>query len=127
MGIFTELNEMLQVYLEDKFAIQEMANYKAKELNLPVNIWVDGPRELKHSRRIKAQNNYSTNFTPGDLISITISDKPKVTRTFKKINIENKDIDRLKQWIVLNKQALLDYADGKLSTRELDGILKPLS
>lgn len=127
MSIFKDLNEMLQIYLEDKFAIQEMANYKANELNLPVNIWIDGPREMKHGKRIKVQNNYSTNFTPDDLISLTISDEPRLGKTIKKIKIKNKDLTKLKEWVILNKQTLLDYSEGKLSTRELDKLLKPYS
>lgn len=126
MKSIKELLEAFEIFFEDKFAIQEMANYKANELNLPVNIWIDGPREMKHGKRIKAQNNYSTNFTPGDLISITIADEPKIGKTYKKINIKNKDIEKLKQWIKINKQVLEDYANGNLSTRELDKLLQPL-
>lgn len=126
MSLFKSLNEILSIYLEDKFAIQEMANYKASELNLPVNIWIDGPRNMKHGKRIKVQNNYSTNFTPNDLISITISDKPELGKTFKKVKISNKDINIIKQWIILNKQVLEEYSEGKISTRELDNLLKSL-
>ena len=126
MGIFKDLNERLQIFLEDKFAIQEMANFKGEEFNLPVNIWIDGPREMKHGKRIKIQNNYSTNFMLGDLISITISDNPQLAKTFNKIKIKNKDIEKVKKWIIQNKQVLEMYADGKLSTKQLVNELKPL-
>ena len=126
MGIFKDFNEKLQIFLEDKFAIQEMANFKGEEFNLPVNIWIDGPREMKHGKRIKIQNNYSTNFMLGDLISITISDNPQLAKTFNKIKIKNKDIEKVKKWIIENKQVLEMYADGKLSTKQLVNELKPL-
>lgn len=126
MSIFKDLNERLQIFLEDKFAIQEMANFKGEEFNLPVNIWIDGPREMKHGKRIKIQNNYSTNFMLGDLISITISDNPQLAKTFNKIKIKNKDIEKVKKWIIENKQVLEMYADGKLSTKQLVNELKPL-
>ena len=94
MSIFKDLNEKLQIFIEDKFAIQEMANFKGNEFNLPVNIWIDGPREMKLGKRIKIQNNYSTNFMTGDLISITISNEPKIGKTFNKIKIKSKDIEK---------------------------------
>ena len=117
MTIFKDLNEKLQIFLEDKFAIQEMANFKGNELNLPVNIWVDGPREMKHGKRIKLQNNYSTNFMTGDLITLTISENPTLGKTFNKIKIKNKDIEKVRQWIIQNKNILELYADGKISTK----------
>ena len=126
MSIFKDLNEKLQIFLEDKFAIQEMANFKGDEFNLPVNIWIDGPREMKHGKRIKIQNNYSTNFMTGDLISITISNEPKIGKTFNKIKIKSKDIEKIKQWIIQNKDILEQYVDGNISTKELIVQLKPL-
>ena len=126
MSIFKDLNEKLQIFIEDKFAIQEMANFKGNEFNLPVNIWIDGPREMKHGKRIKIQNNYSTNFMTGDLISITISNEPKIGKTFNKIKIKSKDIEKIKKWIIQNKDILEQYADGNMSTKELIIQLKPL-
>ena len=127
MSIFKDLNEMLQIYLEDKFAIQEMANFRGSTFNLPVNIWIDGPREMKHGKRIKVQNNYSTNFMVGDLISLTIEDNPRLGKTAKKVQIKTKDIEIIKRWIVENKQVLLRYSNGELSTEELIQLLKPYS
>ena len=126
MSIFKDLNEKLQIFIEDKFAIQEMANFKSNEFNLPVNIWIDGPREMKLGKRIKIQNNYSTNFMTGDLISITISNEPKIGKTFNEIKIKSKDIEKIKKWIIQNKDILEQYADGNMSTKELIIQLKPL-
>lgn len=127
MSIFKDLNEMLQIYLEDKFAIQEMANFRGSTFNLPVNIWIDGPREMKHGKRIKIQNNYSTNFMVGDLITLTIEDNPRLGKTAKKVQIKTNDIAIVKQWIKENKQVLLRYFNGELSTEELIQLLKPYS
>lgn len=122
---FKELKEALQIFIEDKFQIQEMANFRGSKFNLPVNIWIDGPREMKHGKRIKIQNNYSNRFTPNDLLSITISDNPKLGRTFHKINIKNRDIEIIKVWVLQNRQTLEKYADGELATDELIELLIP--
>lgn len=126
MSIFKDLNEKLQIFLEDKFAIQEMANFKGSTFNLPMNIWIDGPREMKHGKRIKIQNNYSTNCMTGDLLTLTISDNPQLGKTFTKIRIKNKDIEKVRQWIIQNKQVLNDYTNGKIFTEDLLKLLKPL-
>lgn len=121
-----ELIDAINRFYDDCFPLNEMSNYSGKELNLPVNIWIDGPRNLKHGRRIKIQNNYSNNFQENDLITMTISDNPEIGKTFKKIRISNKDLKRIKEWVILNKDVLLEYTEGNMSTRELDSRLKPL-
>ena len=129
MFIEKEIKSILEAinrFYEDRFPLNEMSNYSGRELGLPVNIWIDGPRNLKHSKRIKVQNNYSNRFHEEDLITLTISENPQLGRTFKKVRISAKDLDKVKSWIVLNKDLLLEYAEGNMSTRELDSRLKSI-
>lgn len=121
-----EILEALDNFLQDKFPLNEMANFSKDEFNLPVNVWVDGPRNLKHSKRIKFQNNYSNRFDETDLITLTISDNPQVGKTFKKIKLSNTDIEMLKRWVVLNKDVLLQYSNGEMSTSQLIKLLKAI-
>ena len=121
-----ELLEALDVFLQDKFPLNEMSNYKGKKYNLPVNIWVDGPRTLKHGKRIKFQNNYSEKFDETDLLTMTISEEPRLGKTFKKIKVKNRDIEKLKQWVILNKDILLQFADGNIDSQDLGSMLKPI-
>lgn len=121
-----EILEAFDNFLQDKFPLNEMANFSKDEFNLPVNVWVDGPRNLKHSKRIKFQNNYSNRFDETDLITLTISDDPQVGKTFKKIKISNADIEVLKKWVVLNKDILLQYSNGDMSTSQLIKLLKAI-
>ena len=120
-----ELIEAINRLYEDLFPLNEMSNYHGEELNLPVNIWIDGPRNLQHGKRIKFQNNYSTKFDETNLITLTLSDNPTLGKTFKRVKVKSKDIEKIKKWILLNKDVLEDYANGNLSTRELDTKLKP--
>lgn len=121
-----EILEAFDNFLQDKFPLNEMANFSKEEFNLPVNVWVDGPRNLKHSKRIKFQNNYSNSFDETDLITLTISDNPQLGKTFKKIKISNVDIEVLKKWVVLNKDILLQYSNGDMSTSQLIKLLKAI-
>jgi len=118
--------EAINRFYEDRFPLNEMSNYSGRELGLPVNIRIDVPRNLKHRKRIKVQNNYSNRFHEEDLITLTISESPQLGRTFKKVRISAKDLDKVKSWIVLNKDLLLEYAEGNMSTRELDSRLKSI-
>ena len=121
-----ELIEALDTFLQDKFSMNEMSNYKGKKYNLPVNICVDGPRALKHGKRIKFQNNYSEKFDETDLLTLTISEEPQLGKTLKKIRIKNRDIEKLKQWVILNKDILFQFADGNIDSQELGSMLKPI-
>ena len=129
MFIEKEIKSILEAinrFYEDRFPLNEMSNYSGRELGLPVNIRIDVPRNLKHRKRIKVQNNYSNRFHEEDLITLTISESPQLGRTFKKVRISAKDLDKVKSWIVLNKDLLLEYAEGNMSTRELDSRLKSI-
>ena len=121
-----EILEALENLIQDKFPLNEMSNYRKDDFNLPVNIWIDGPRNLKHSKRIKFQNNYSDKFDETDLLTLTISDKPILGRTFKKVKVKEKDLELIKEWIILNKNILLEYTLGQMSTKELNEKLKSL-
>ena len=61
------------------------------------------------------------------MIPVSISDSPEIPNSVKtKLNIKQKELTRIKQWVVLNKQVLIDYADGKITTSELYKRIKPL-
>lgn len=119
------LNESLINMYEDCFPVNEMAHYSGKDLNLPMNVWIDGPRRLRHSKRIKIQNNYSDRFQEDNLINVTLSDEPRLCKTFKKVLIKEKDLDKVRSWILMNKDVLLRYSEGQMSTKELTDSLKP--
>ena len=121
-----ELNEALTTLIQELFPLNEMSNFRRDEFNLPVNIWIDGPRNLRHWKRLKFQNNYSNKFDETDLLSMTIEDEPKLGKVIKPIRVKSKDIELIKQWIILNKDTLLEYAFGDMSTSELTQKLKKL-
>ena len=121
-----EILEALDNALQDRFPLNEMSNYRKGKYNLPVNIWIDGPRNLQHGKRIKFQNNYSDKFDETDLLTMTISDDPKLGKTFKKVKVKQKDIDTIRSWVILNKDILLEYSEGNMASDELSEKLKSL-
>lgn len=128
-----KLTEQIQKFLEEDYKesnkqpLYEFADLVPEDTNLVAVIWVDGPRNMPHSRRIKFQNNTCPSLNGGEMIPVTISDDPQIPNSVKsKLNIKEKELTRIKQWIILNKQILLDYADGKLTTKQLYQQIKPL-
>lgn len=128
-----DLNEELQKFLEEDYIesnkqpLYEFADLVPEDTNLVSVIWVDGPRNMKHSKRIKFQNNTANSLNGGEMIPITISDDPQIPNSIRtKLRIKEKELTRIKQWIILNKQILLDYSEGKLTTKQLYQQIKPL-
>ena len=126
-----KLNEELQRLLEEDYIesnkqkLYEFADFVPDDTNLSCVIWVDGPRNIKHVKRVKFQNNTANKLNGGELIPITISDNPEIPNSVK-LKIQEKDLNKIKEWIVLNKQTLIDYSDGKITTKQLYEKIKPI-
>ena len=128
-----ELNKQVQILLEEDYIgsnkqpLYEFADLVPEDTNLACVVWVDGHRNMKHSKRIKFQNNTSNSLNGGELIPVTISEDPQIPNSVKsKLNIKQKDLTKIKQWIILNKDVLLAYSDGKITTKQLYQQIKPL-
>ena len=128
-----KINEELQKFLEEDYLesnkqpLYEFADLVPEDTNLVSVIWVDGPRKMKHTKRIKFQNNNATSLNDGEMIPITISDDPQIPNSVKsKLKIKEKELTRIKQWIILNKEVLLAYANGDITTKQLYQQIKPL-
>lgn len=128
-----KLNEELQKFLEEDYIevnkqpLYEFADLVPEDTNLVSVIWVDGPRNTKHSKRIKFQNNNATSLNGGEMIPITISDDPQIPNSVRsKLQIKSKELTRIKQWIILNKEVLLAYTNGDITTKQLYMQIKPL-
>lgn len=89
----------------------EMANVVKKRSKLPMNIWISQSKE-KHRPRIKIQNNYSENVEINNSFTITINDF-KIVGNINKIT--SKDIEKLKEYIILNKEILLAYWNHEIN------------
>lgn len=120
--------EMLEYELIhiDEDNLCEMADIDKQQSNLPVIVWANGPRNMKHGFRIKFQNSYSNHDDGSQMIPMTISDNPQIPKSVHtKLKIKERDLEKVKQWVILNKQALLKYAKGECSTYQMFQELKP--
>ena len=127
---YETIDELLQTIYTDEMLL-EMANISQNTTGLDVIIWVQTNNTQstgKHNLpRIKFQNNMETRVQINELIPISISDNPKIllnNNDLNKIKISQAQINGLKQWIVQNKEILIDYWEENITTDELFQKLK---
>jgi hypothetical protein len=92
--------------LFNKSLLNEMANFTEKDTGIKYPIWL-GDTDNRHGPRVKISN------IPGkmtnDCFSMTISQTPEVPIGQKKnVNISQSNINKIKLWIVLNYDLLMD-------------------
>ncbi|MBR3412241.1 MAG: hypothetical protein IKG81_06095 [Bacteroidales bacterium] len=122
---YETIEELLQTVYTDEMLL-EMANISQNTTGLDVIIWVQTNNTQstgKHNLpRIKFQNNTATKIQINELIPISISDEPKIllkNNDLNKIKISQTQINGIKQWIMKNKEILIDYWEEKITTDEL--------
>lgn len=127
---YETMDELLQTVYTDEMLL-EMANISQNTTGLDVIVWVQTNNTQstgKHNLpRIKFQNNTSTKIQINELIPISISDNPKIllkNNDLNKIKISQAQINVIKQWIIKNKEILIDYWEEKITTDELFQKLK---
>mgnify|MGYP006371987587 FL=1 len=127
---YETIEELLQTVYIDEMLL-EMANISQSTTGLDVIIWVQTNNTQstgKHNLpRIKFQNNTATKIQINELIPISISDDPKIllkNNDLNKIKISQTQINGIKQWIMKNKEILIDYWEEKITTDELFQKLK---
>lgn len=97
------LSQMLQEALKNE-PLNEMSNLLKSDTGLSVIVWFCGETEVEHNLpRIKFQNNYSNKIHKSELVPMSISDNPEILINIK-LNIKQKDVDKIKEWVKLNKK-----------------------
>lgn len=127
---YETIEELLQTVYIDEMLLG-MATISQNTTGLDVIIWVQTNNTQstgKHNLpRIKFQNNTATKIQIKELIPISISDDPKIllkNNDLNKIKISQTQINGIKQWIMKNKEILIDYWEEKITTDELFQKLK---
>lgn len=122
---YETMDELLQTVYTDEMLLY-MGNFSQNATGLDVIVWVqtiNTQSNVKHNLpRIKFQNNTETRVQIHELIPISISDNPQIllnNNDLNKIKISQAQINVIKQWIIKNKEILIDYWEEKITTSEL--------
>ena len=120
----TEAKELLEengfeVIVEDTESIT-MRNVSKNDLDLPANIWIDDSKAYKrshHTKRIKFQSDGSNKFMPNELIPMKFDGVIPLENY--KTKLSKKDLTKISQWVINNKEALDLLADGIISYQDI--------
>lgn len=112
------IKEEQEHYGED--IMLEMSNFGQKHTNLPMVVWIESCRQTEHNTpRMKFANSYSQRFIPKDLIPISIDkENPEILVDGFKLQIKNKDIEKLKQWIRDHYEDLMKFWNYEIDAAE---------
>jgi hypothetical protein len=100
-----------------------MVNVRGRSSGLPLNIWI-GPRgRARHAARIKAQMNHRAQFDLDQLAVVSVEDDPPQVIEG---SLSAEDLDLVRRYIVLNRQAILDHWREKTDGVELSRALRRL-
>jgi hypothetical protein len=111
---FFELKELREEKLEH---MQEMCILRKRRSGLPVNLYLDDTgswQTSKHWKRIKFQANKGDRPETRNMIPMSISDNPEVLIPNKKIELSKKELDQVKQFVIDNKEILIQLSDFQI-------------
>jgi len=112
-----------EVIVEDTETIA-MRNISKNDLDLPANIWIDDSKAYKrshHSKRIKFQFDGSNKFMPNELIPMKLDGIVPLENYTTKLS--KRDIAKISQWVLNNKEALELLADGIITYDDISPYL----
>lgn len=116
-------NKILDLLGVDYTDMFEMANILPKDTNLNRVICVSVKGKAKHAPRIKVQNDPGNKIKSNELdISITIENNPQLVKG----RLNNKELNKISEWIKINKSTLLKYWNDELDTKTMLTSLIPI-
>jgi hypothetical protein len=107
--------------IEDELFL--MVNVRGHSSGLPMNIWI-GPRgHARHAPRVKVQMDHRAQFDIDRLAVVSIEDEPPQVMEG---SLSAADLELVRRYIALNRQAILDHWREKTDGIELSRALLPL-
>lgn len=102
-----------------------MANLSQQDTRLPVVVWAAVKAE-GDSPCIFFQNSHAAEYLPDSLIPLAIEDGSLFSGHAGELRISDEDLEKVRQWVRLNRSALLKHWHGIISSAGLAGRLKAL-
>lgn len=93
-----------------KESLNEMSKLRTEKSGLPTELWVDEGSSPQHGPRVKFKASNEQRNT-NEYSSMSISDEPEVFYFPKRSFLTSKDIDKIKRFVILNKELLLSLCE----------------
>jgi hypothetical protein len=101
----------------------EMANLSPTLTGLPMVVWISERGRARHDARVKVSLVHGRRIRPDRTASVSVRPTVEVVAGRE---LEARDMDLVRQWIELNREAIIAYWNGDLLTDEVIGRLKPV-
>jgi hypothetical protein len=101
----------------------EMANLSPMLTGLPMVVWISERGRARHDARVKVSLVHGRRTRPDRTASVSVRPTVEVVAGRE---LEARDMDLVRQWIELNREAIIAYWNGDLLTDEVIGRLKPV-
>lgn len=102
----------------------EMANYRQTDTGLPMIIWVLEKGKAQHGPRIKVNATHSRKMDIDTAISVTVDDNPRCVAGGE---LSRADLKKVRKFIELNKEAILDYWHYRIGGGDFVARIKKIS
>ena len=99
----------------------EMANAPIDITGCPCIIWIQTKGKessFDDMPNIKFQDDKSTNLQPDKLVPVSIDDNPQILLKNYTPQLQSRDIKKIKQWVIINKDLLLKHWNGQITSYE---------
>ena len=100
----------------------EMANLYPKNTGLPMTIWISQKGGANHDVRVKVSPSHGAKMDIHNAAVVSVRPRVEVLHG----NLQAKDLEAVRRWVVLNAQAIIDYWNGEIDTLDLGQRLQRL-
>jgi hypothetical protein len=100
----------------------EMANLSPASTGLPMIVWISERGRARHDVRVKVSLVHGRRARPDRTASVSV--RPNV-RIVAGPELDPGDLALVREWVELNREAIIAYRNGDLLTDEVIARLKP--
>lgn len=101
----------------------EMANLYPRDTGLPMTVWVSPRGRARHDARVKVCLTHGDRMDATNTAVVAIQPEPRLIDG----PLSTADFALVARWVVQNRDALIGYWDGDLSTLEFARAVRPLT
>jgi hypothetical protein len=101
----------------------EMANLSPTLTGLPMIVWISERGRARHDVRVKVSLTHGRRARPDRTASVSVRPKVEIVAGPE---LDRRDMELVRQWVELNREAIIAYWSGDLLTDEVIARLRPI-
>jgi hypothetical protein len=101
----------------------EMANLSPRLTGLPMIVWISERGRARHDARVKVSLVHGRRVHPNRTASVSVRPTVEIVAGPE---LDRHDMELVRQWIEMNREAIIAYWNGDLLTDEVIARLKPV-